>query len=107
MMALGKCGTLTKADKERFRLLQEHGCAACRKDGYCQDPDIHHILRGGNRMGHQYTIPLCPYHHRGINPDGRMVQGPTLCDNKREFVERYGTEMQLLDEVNYWLRYVK
>jgi hypothetical protein len=26
--------------------------------------EIHHLLRAGKRMGHAYTIQLCPGHHR-------------------------------------------
>jgi hypothetical protein len=54
---------MTGTDKrsQRFRELQELGCVACRKLGYVSQPDIHHLLSGGKRIGDNATIPLCPF----------------------------------------------
>src|SRR5690348_11137198 len=88
----------TKAQVKRFQALQEMGCIACKLDWVVDvPPDIHHLVEG-YRLGHDYTIPLCPYHHRGVR-DGSpcSVWGrPTLAGDKKAFVERYGTERELL-----------
>lgn len=97
----------TKAQERRFGWLYEIGCICCRKDGLGHEPaQIHHILSGGTRMGHDYTIPLCPWHHKGEPKGGyqagdmALLKGPSLALHKRQFVRDYGTELELLDECN-------
>lgn len=108
---VGKTKTATKADRRRFIDLQMVGCIACRLEGLADDAspesaDIHHITMGGRRLGHDYTIPLCPWHHRGVGVTGlpdsvlEAVKGPSLARSKRAFVARYGTELCLLEHVN-------
>ena len=90
--------------------LHEMGCICCGRMGV----HVHHIVDKGYRRlsgGHQATIPLCPYHHVGY-PYPALVSvecskaeieqyfGPSLALNKRAFVERYGTERELLAKVN-------
>jgi hypothetical protein len=89
----------TKADLRRFLKLVEIGCIACRKagSGY-RAPDIHHVLRGGRRIGHQATLPLCPNHHRW--PSNGSVVGPSLADGSKLFAAKFGTQNELLHEVN-------
>jgi hypothetical protein len=88
--------------KWRDRII-EHGCIACEKDGHGYVPaSMHHITQRGRRMGHLFSIPLCAAHHQygGVIPthDGaaRMI---SLHLNKSEFTDRYGSELELLDEV--------
>jgi hypothetical protein len=71
-----------------------YGCIACRLDGLgFTPPAVHHILRGGQRIGHLFTLPLCdPGHHQGGQPRGMVSRHPW----KTRFEERYGTEMELL-----------
>ena len=97
----------TKADRARFDALQELGCIACAKEGrWGVAPDIHHITDRGRRLGHHFTIGLCPWHHRAIPPSGlttpeaEKVLGPSLARSKREFAERYGAEQELLERTN-------
>lgn len=85
--------SITKAHRARFRAIQEIGCIACRADGYRNvPPDIHHLLSGGRRRGHEDTIGLCPWHHRGVGtgPGISYAQAP------RAFRERYGQDDELL-----------
>ena len=46
------------------------GCIACHVSGHRGVPaEVHHMLSGGRRRGHLFTLPLCsPGHHR--NGDG-------------------------------------
>jgi Recombination enhancement, RecA-dependent nuclease len=63
--------------------------------------DIHHLLSGGKRVSHDHTVGLCPWHHRGILPEGRRadefseVHGPSLALNQKAFRRRYGDEFEL------------
>lgn len=70
------------------------GCIACLLDGMLPRPTaVHHILRGGRRMGHLFTLPLCdPGHHQGGEQFGLISRHPW----KARFEERYGAEMDLL-----------
>ncbi len=90
---------MTKSDYLRFAKLVELGCIACLKShsGY-RAPDIHHIISGGRRMGNEFTLPLCPEHHRV--PSTGTVVGPSLADGSKVFAAKFGTQMQLLREVN-------
>lgn len=100
----------TKAEKQRMEFLGQFGCIACLSEGYYRWADVHHLLSGGRRIGHEATIPLCEYHHRGVpicrNADGNLskkatyeVLGPCL-DQKRLFVEKYGGEQFLLSIID-------
>lgn len=94
-------GSPKKADVDRFQKMQSVGCVACYIDGQrgvqC---DVHHVLSGGRRIGHQATIGLCPWHHRGISNLGAQaasqLYGPSFARDPRQFKERYGTEVALL-----------
>lgn len=74
-----------------------YGCVACRADGNESRPTaVHHILRGGRRLGHLFTIGLCdPGHHQGGQTIGLISRHPW----KAEFEKRYGTEMELLEQL--------
>lgn len=78
-------------------------CLACYKDGMYSPAEIHHVLDGGRRRGHKYVIPLCFPHHRG-GFDGTGVESiVSRHPYKNRFEERYGTEDDLLAEVEEWL----
>lgn len=102
---------INQLDRERFYLLKNHyGCAACRHLGISgHTVEIHHLVEG-YRLGHQFTIPLCIWHHRGERENlavtmERMRQffGPSLAREKKAFVSKFGSERELLEEVNRWL----
>jgi hypothetical protein len=99
---------VTKADRTRFDKLHKLGCICCKKagSGY-RAPDIHHVLRGGRRIGHQATLPLCPWHHRRVPLGGAhdyqycvKVLGPSLADGSKPFNARWGNQLALLEEVD-------
>ena len=65
------------------------------KLGKYETPVIHHIRKNtglGIRPKHDETIPLCPGHHNMGNKSVHL--------NKKIFVEMFGTEQELLNEVN-------
>lgn len=96
----------TKADQVRFRKLQDMGCICCSIEGIGYVPvDVHHLVDKGYRKhsgGNQSTLPLCPWHHRGVPPTGMSADdalfyaGPSLELHKKRFIETYGTERELL-----------
>lgn len=113
---MGPSAHITAADLERFRLLHEIGCivSAVYFNRWRTPGDVHHILCGSRRAAlnqHQRTILLHPWYHRGVPPCdefGRQLKphqayelmGPSLFHTKREFVERFGTEAELLEMTN-------
>jgi hypothetical protein len=74
-----------------------YGCIACRMDGRGVRPAaVHHILRGGQRIGHLFTIPLCdPGHHQNGAQFGMVSRHPW----KARFELRYGSEEHLLAQL--------
>jgi hypothetical protein len=92
---MGPSKTPTAVERDWLDRLCELSCIACRKDGIDDTPgEVHHIVQGNRRLGHLFTLLLCPPHHRG---DGREV--PSVHFTKRTFVQRYGSELELLDEL--------
>ncbi len=84
----------TAAERAWMDAIVAFGCIACRLDGHQPRPTaVHHILRGGQRMGHLHTLGLCdPGHHQGGEPLGLISRHPY----KARFEDRYGTEEDLL-----------
>jgi len=80
-----------------FQILTDMGCIVClNESGVRSPPDIHHILKNGQRVDDLHTIPLCPHHHRlGVNNDEYVSRHPW----KKEFEKRYGTEWDLFEQV--------
>ena len=77
------------------RLCREVGCVACRHDGHFNDyVSVHHI-DGRTKPGcHMKVLPLCAGHHQaGTGNDKTMI---AVHPDKARFVERYGSEMELL-----------
>jgi hypothetical protein len=87
---------MTKAEATFQDAVRQLGCIACRRMGIAGVPcDVHHILRGGRRIGELDVIGLCPTHHRsGVN-DGVIVSRHPW---RKAFERTYGTEQELLAE---------
>lgn len=92
-----KPGKRTPNAEERrwMDFIVSRGCIACWLDGMGhRPPAVHHILRGGVRMGHLHTLPLCdPGHHQNGRQFGMVSRHP----DKAQFEQRYGTEKSLLE----------
>jgi hypothetical protein len=87
----------TVNEREWMDAIVEHGCIACWLDGHQPRPCCpHHIISGGRRLGHLFTIPLCdPGHHQNGAPLGLICRHPY----KARFESRYGTEFALLKQL--------
>ena len=99
-------GTPTKAQQRRFEAIKlETGCVCCRLSNatYVQ-PEIHHLLSGGRRRGHDLTIGLCGWHHRGVASQDttsawlRQYAGPSLAHGSKPFHAHFGSDEVLLAE---------
>ena len=94
--------TPTKAERARFDAFQRIGCVACHIEGLpVTFADVHHLLSGGRRRGHTHTIPLCPWHHRGMTTlisraAATIAFGPSLANGSKAFHARYGSDAELL-----------
>lgn len=84
----------TKDERLWMDAITALGCIACRIDGHPGTPGaVHHLLRGGRRMGHMHTICLCdPGHHQNGDQFGKISRHPW----KARFEEKYGMEQELL-----------
>jgi hypothetical protein len=60
--------------------------------------EIHHIIEGGKRKGHYFTLPLCVPHHRGRS-DGSVLPYVSRHPYKARFEAAYGSEDELLEYV--------
>lgn len=98
-------GAPTQAQAERFRLIQECGCLACLIFGLETYPEIHHLLVGGKhgqkRRGHDFTIGLCSWHHRGdpgfsTRELCELAYGPSYALQPKLFRETFGQDDELL-----------
>lgn len=85
-------GKATKAQIARWQRFESLGCIACWQHGVYSVPEVQHLLSGGRRKGHDFTIPLCPYHHRGV---GQGI-GTSLAFGSKPFHEQYGSDDRLL-----------
>lgn len=94
-------------------------CVCCRINGRSiavrglENPgqvEIHHLNLGGHagqkRLGDEFTIPLCRWHHQGVVPPGWQLKeaqsylGPALSRQSKAFRKLYGTDEFLLGLVN-------
>lgn len=99
--------TPTKAEAARMDAIKAGPCVACHQLSITSKfPDIHHLLSGGRRRGHAYTIGLCQWHHRGFPFDGctyegmRFIYGASLAYGSKPFHERFGSDEELLQIQN-------
>lgn len=87
----------TKAESLHLGRVAALGCIVCSNEGYPGTPAIPHHLRhqvgAGRRSSHYHTIPLCPRHHLGHG------YGVSFHDGKVAWEKRFGTELQLLEQV--------
>lgn len=96
----------TRLQVARFEAIHHLGCIACRKRGQVTPCEVHHLTIGGRhgqkRRGHDFTIGLCPWHHRGEPTFGlshivcECRFGPSYAREPRRFREVFGQDEELL-----------
>ena|ERR1035437_550856 len=85
---------MTIAEQEWCDAIVRLGCCVCQRQGVGDTPaEVHHLLSGGRKIGHESTIPLCsPGHHRNGDDKIKISRHP----NKARFEAAYGSERELL-----------
>lgn len=83
----------TVEEKRWMANVAAFGCIVCHLQGRGYVPcAVHHIVEGGRRVGHLFTIGLCdPGHHQNTPDRSEISRHP----NKARFVAAYGTEYEL------------
>jgi len=101
-----------QADKDLHEALRDTGCVCCRlakKWNFKIVPlsppfiytEINHRLSGTTRMGHQFVIPECSWHHRAVAPMGMtktqasLMFGPSRANGSKLFRKVYGSDEAL------------
>lgn len=102
----------TKAESERLDRFRWIGCVVSNlflgrnKPNNLAGYDVHHLIDGNRKVSWLATIPLEPWFHRGVIPDGWTAQemreqfGPSKARNPREFAQRFGSDRDLLEATN-------
>lgn len=111
--------TPTRYEAERIEAMMKLGCVACAVLGIpYAEAQCHHILDGGTRMGHWFSIPVCAGHHKGeftalqrrllleIAEERGIKENPlgAIHTGRKAFAKVYGTEKQLWTRVQERLR---
>lgn len=88
-----------KARIAHFERVAALGCIACLIDGNPGTPaELHHIREtagGGQKALDSDVISVCPAHHRGTD----HPRTPSIHLDRLAFIERYGSETELLARV--------
>lgn len=81
-------------------------CLKHKHQPQCGVTEVHHTLSGGRRRGHEFVVSLGAWHHRAVTlPNWTAEQmadwfGPSLALGSRPFHEAFGTDSELLAQVN-------
>lgn len=92
----------TAEEQRHYKKVLSIGCIACRLQGFNDTPaEIHHLRKGagmGQKSSNDKVIPLCPVHHKYGYKDKDIVEYG-YHQSPKNFEERYGTELELLEKV--------
>lgn len=96
----------------RSPLVRSLPCVCCEIEKMEQPnpTEEHHLNLGGyagkKRLGDDYSVPLCGWHHRSVIQPGRTASlmdalwGPSMARTKRQFRKTYGPDDYLLKITN-------
>lgn len=95
----------TVGEKARIDLIMSMSCAVCALHGDISKRPLecHHIVRGGRRLGHWYTLQLCVGHHRGLWTDAEILLPQyrvAISNGRQAFRRAHGG----LDDLGIWQR---
>jgi len=101
-------GNPTKSEAKRMDTIKDASeCVCCKKRKLLSSyVEIHHLLSGNKRMGHMFTVGLCPWHHRGVPMYGytrrqmQEIYGDSLAHGSKIFRAQFGSDMDLLEMQN-------
>lgn len=92
----------TKAEEEHLAKVVALGCIVCRNTGFGATPALAHHINAhamGAKSSHFHTIPLCPPHHQYADGTSKFMSEIAVHKSLDKFEERYGTELELLEQV--------
>ncbi len=102
----GSLGPPTAEQVRRWDLIRARGCIVCVMHELIVPAEIHHLTVGGKhgapRLGHDFTIGLCCWHHRGekwsnsTSDDMDDYLGPSYAKTPRAFRHEFGSDQYLL-----------
>ena len=88
---------MTKDERAHMSKVAALGCVVCRNLGYGETPAALHHIRAGQgmsqRASHFQVLPLCGAHHQTGG------YGVAIHCGQKEWESRYGTEIELLEQV--------
>lgn len=88
---------MNKKERQHLDEVSQIGCIVCWNERIYGSPaEIHHIRAGmgmGMRNDNYHVIPLCAHHHR-LGGHGVAIHA-----GKKTFEENFGTEQELLEQV--------
>lgn len=96
-------GKPTKYEAERIEAMLRLGCCCCAQLDLWHIAECQHIVES-NRLGHWYTLPWCPGHHRSVWDEYQLEIIPkdlrvALSDGSKPFEKIYGTQRQQWEKV--------
>lgn len=121
-------GPPTAEQLRRWEWMEQFGCLACHFlckpiGRQCGPVERHHLTVGGKhgapRLGHDFTIMLGAWHHRGEAMPGatsmgggsseaaEMVFGPSYAKTPRAFRAEFGSDENLLRQQNELIGWTK
>ena len=90
-------GNQTKSEAVWIDTIKRAGCICCDSEGFTPDSDsepplveAHHLLSGGIRRGHLFSLGLCAWHHRG-----RAIDAAVIARRWSRWWDAYGARVRL------------
>ena len=85
-------------EKRQMDAVSQIGCIVCLNKGFPNHAvEIHHVYGKTKLDAHMHILPLCFDHHRGGKDAEPIISRHPW---KKRFEKAYGTEQELLDQVN-------
>lgn len=103
MIGRSKAPPPTQEEQRRIKLIMGMSCAVCALHGDVSKRalECHHIVRGGKRLGHWYTLQLCKGHHqRQWDKKNPQLAQVSIKDGRHAFRRAHGG----LDDLGIWQR---
>jgi hypothetical protein len=102
---------MTAFEARRVEHMKAFGCMACRVLNVrnCEYLELHHLLSGGKRMGHRFSLFLCVGHHQGQWSARQLElldksQLVSIASGRKAFAHVYGTEWELWQRIQQQLK---
>jgi hypothetical protein len=85
-------------EKRHMDAVFQIGCIVCLNKGFPNHAvEIHHVYGKTKEDAHMHILPLCFDHHRGGKDSEPIISRHPW---KKRFEKAYGTEQELLNQVN-------